>query len=195
MQKDLSSREGCLGICTLMFRGIAEGFTECELWFLPSKATSNSKSKSLAAITWSSQTSGFTDHLMNFNRFRPIPEDTGDYMVSICLSCSLTSSFPSLTLGAALSMDLWGTWLAPSTAYLKLVHWKCIARKMCGWSMNRGDKEKDRPLLSSREWCLGVCNLMFCGVPEGFMNIGLQLLPSKAPSESKFQFRAATWLF
>ena len=66
---------------------------------------------------------------MKFKRFRPIPEDTWDDMGSICQSCSLTSSFPSLTLGAALSMDLRGTWLAPSTAYLKLVHWKCIARK------------------------------------------------------------------
>ena len=53
MQKELpllSRREGCLGICTLMFRNIAEGFTKCALWFLPSKATSNSKFQSRAAI-------------------------------------------------------------------------------------------------------------------------------------------------
>lgn len=38
----LLSREGCLGICSLMFRDIAEGFTKCALCFLPSKAPSDS---------------------------------------------------------------------------------------------------------------------------------------------------------
>ena len=197
MQKELpvlSSREGCLGICTLMFRSIAEGFTGCALWFLPSKVTSNSKFQSWAAINMI---------IPNFRFYWPSDEiqkaqaNTWGYMrwhgvhlpiLFIDLILPFIDFRSSLVDGSSRHL------ISPLNCIFKIGSLKMHCKKMCGWSMNRGDKKKDRPLLSRRERCLGVCNLMFCNVPEGFMNIGLQLLPSKAPSESKFRFRAATYM-
>ena len=149
--------------------------------------------------TWLSQSSDYAEDLMNTMRFRPIPEDIRDDTVSVCHSFwSPPSSSPSLTLGnlhsliasiaptrwrklceertrrinlaaVALWMNLGGIWLGPSTAYLKLVYSACPANIMRIWSMNKRDKWKVVPLLSS----LGVCILMFRGVAEGFMKSAL----------------------
>lgn len=100
--------------------------------------------------------------------------------------------------GALVHQSSWyslvdGSWrhlIAPLNCIFEIDLLTWIARKMCSWSMNRGDKKKDLPLLSSRQRCLGVCILMFCSIAEGFMDIALWLLPLKAPSDSKFWSRA-----